>query len=172
MSDSAPKTTAELLSRVDRAWEALEDTVGRLTPAQLTDLRDPAGWAVKDHLMHLAAWENAFLARLTGRPTHEALGLDEGILAQDEDTVNAAIFERHRSLSVPEVLGTVRASHRAARARLATLGDHAVAGAMADVLPPGASEGGGDPAAPWIAGNTWEHYEAHHDWIRALVDGR
>jgi uncharacterized damage-inducible protein DinB len=76
MSDSAPKTTAELLSRVDRAWEALEDTVRRLTPAQLTDLRDPAGWAVKDHLMHLAAWENAFLARLAGRPTHEALGLE------------------------------------------------------------------------------------------------
>jgi hypothetical protein len=86
--------------------------------------------------------------------------------------VNAEIFERHRNLSVPEVLGTVRASHRAARARLATLGDHAVAGAVADVLPPGAAEGGGDPAAPWIAGNTWEHYEAHHDWIRALVAGR
>jgi hypothetical protein len=171
MSDSTPKTTAELLSRVDRAWEALEDTVGRLTPAQLTDVRDPAGWAVKDHLMHLAAWENAFLARLAGRPTREALGLDEAILALDEDAVNAAIFERHRDVSLTEVLGTVRASHGAARARLATLGDRTVAGAVADVLPPGA-EGGGDPAAPWIGGNTWEHYEAHHDWIRALVDRR
>jgi hypothetical protein len=77
MSDSTPKTTAELLSRVDRAWEALEGTVSRLTPAQLTDVLDPAGWAVKDHLMHVAAWEAAFLGRFTGKPVHEVLGLEE-----------------------------------------------------------------------------------------------
>jgi hypothetical protein len=171
MSDSTPRTTAELLSRVDRAWEALEDTVGRLTPAQLTDLRDPAGWAVKDHLMHVAAWEDALLARLAGRPPHEALGIDEAVLAQDEDTENAAIFARHRQRPLPEVLDAVRASHRATRARLAGLKDHAVAGTVADLLPPG-SESDGSSAAAWIGGNTWEHYEAHHDWIRALVDGR
>jgi hypothetical protein len=44
MSDSTPKTTAEILSWVDRVWEALEGTVRRLTPAQLTDVRDPVGW--------------------------------------------------------------------------------------------------------------------------------
>lgn len=169
MSDLIPKTTAELLSRVDRAWAALEDTVGRLTPAQLTGARDPAGWAVKDHLMHIAAWEGAFVGRLAGRPTHEALGLDESVLARDEDAVNAALFERDRHLPLEEVLDAVRASHRAARARLAALGDHAVAGTVADVLPPG-PDGGADPAAPWIGGNTWEHYEAHLTWIRALLD--
>ena len=171
MSHATPKTTAELLSLVDQAWTALESTVAHLTPAQLTDVRDPAGWAVKDHLMHVAAWEDAFLARLTGRPTHAALGLDEATLAQDEDTVNAAIFARHRHRPLTEVLDTVRASHRAARARLAALGDRAVAGTVAEVLPPG-SESDGGPAAAWIAGNTWEHYEAHHNWIRALVERR
>ena len=171
MSDSTPKTTAELLSRLDRAWEALESTLGRLTQAQLTDVRDPAGWAVKDHVMHVAAWEDAFLARLAGRPTHEALGLDEATLAQDEDTVNAAIFARHRHRPLTEVLNAARASHRAARARLAALGDRAVAGTVADVVPPGAESDGG-AAAAWIGGNTWEHYEAHHTWIRALVDRR
>jgi hypothetical protein len=169
MSGSTPRTTAELLSRVDRSWETLEDTVGRLTPAQLTDLRDPAGWAVKDHLMHLAAWENAFLSRFAGRPAHEALGLDEATLALDEDAVNGAIFERHRHRSLAEVLDAVRAGHRAARACLAALGDRAVAGTVADMLPPVAG-GDGDPAASWIGGNTWEHYEAHHRWIRELVE--
>jgi hypothetical protein len=170
MSDSTPKTTAEILARVDLAWTALQGTLGRLTPAQLTDVRDPVGWAVKDHVMHVAAWENAFLARLAGRPAHEALGLDEATLALDEDAVNAAIFELHRTRPLAEVLDTARATHRAARARLAALGDHAIQGTVTDVLPPGA-EKDGDPAAPWIGGNTWEHYEAHHGWIRALVDG-
>jgi hypothetical protein len=120
--------------------------------------------------MHVAAWEDAFLARLAGRPTHEALGLDEATLAQDEDTVNAAIFTRHRHRPLTEVLNAARASHRAARARLAALGNRAVAGTVADVVPPGAESDGG--AAAWIAGNTWEHYEAHHNWIRALADHR
>jgi uncharacterized damage-inducible protein DinB len=171
MSDSTPKTAAELLSRVDRAWEALERTVGRLTPAQLTDVRDPAGWAVKDHLMHVAAWEAAFLGRLTGTPVHEALGLDEAVLSQDEDTQNAVLFERHHHRPLADVLDTTKANHRAARARLAALGDHAVTGSLADILPPSAG-GGGDPAVSWIGGNTWEHYDAHHGWIRALVERR
>jgi hypothetical protein len=169
MSDATPKTTAEMLARLDRAWEALQGTVAGLSPAQLTNVRDPAGWAVKDHLMHVAAWEDALLARLAGRPLHVALGIDEAVLGQDEDTENAAIFERHRHRPLPEVLDAVRASHRATRARLAGLKDHAVAGMVADVLPPG-SESAGASAAAWIAGNTWEHYEAHHGWIRALVE--
>jgi uncharacterized damage-inducible protein DinB len=179
MSDSPPKTTAELLARVDRAWEALEGTVSRLTPAQLTEIRDAEGWTVKDHLMHVAVWEAAFLGRFAGRPIHEVLGLDEAILTQDEDTVNAVLFERHRHRSLAEVLDTANANHRAARTRLAALADRAIAGTVADILP-GASGGawaqsaygGSDPAAAWIGGNTWEHYDAHHGWIRALVERR
>ena len=180
MSEATPKTTAELLARLDQAWESLESTRGRLTQAQLTDTRDPAGWAVKDHVMHVAAWEDALVARLAGRPTHEALGLDEATLAKDEDTQNAAIFARHRHRPLTDVLNAARSSHRAARARLAALADRAVAGTVADVVPPGAEklsrtgtrDRDGGPAAAWIAGNTWEHYEAHHNWIRALVDRR
>jgi hypothetical protein len=169
MSHATPETTAELLTLVDEAWAALESTVARLEPGQLTDVRDAAGWAVKDHLMHVAAWEDALVARLTGRPLHEALGIDEAVLSQDEDTENAAIFERHRHRPLAEVLAAARASHRAARARLAALADRAVAGSVADVVPPGA-ERDERPAAAWIAGNTWEHYAAHLGWIRELVD--
>ena len=43
MSDATPKTTADVLSRLDQAWASLEGTVGRLSPTQLTDVRDPAG---------------------------------------------------------------------------------------------------------------------------------
>ena len=119
--------------------------------------------------MHVAAWEDAFVARLEGRPAHEALGLEEATLALDEDAVNAAIFARHRHRPLTEVLDALRTSHRKARARLAALGDRAVAGPVSGVLPPGA-EGDTSPAAVWIGGNTWEHYDAHHGWIRELVD--
>ena len=174
MSDATPNTTADVLSRVDRAWTSLEGTVGRLSPAQLTELRDPAGWAVKDHLMHVAVWEDAFVARLEGRPTHEALGLDEATLALDDDAVNAALFARHRDRALPDVLAALRASHRTARARVAALHDGAMTGPVSDVLPRGAATTGfterdTTPAGAWIGGNTWEHYDAHHGWIRELV---
>jgi uncharacterized damage-inducible protein DinB len=180
MSDMTPNTTAELLSRVDQAWKALEGTIDRLSPAELSDVRDPAGWAVKDHLMHVAAWEDAFLARLAGRPTHEALGLDEAVLTGDEDAENAAIFELHRRRPLAEVLDAARASHRAVRNRLAALSDRAISGPIGGVLPPGAelapsgwSRPRDDtPAAAWIGGNTWEHYDQHHGWIKDLVNGR
>jgi hypothetical protein len=183
MSDATtPKTTADVLARVDRAWASLEDTVARLSPAELTEIRDPAGWAVKDHLIHVAAWEDALVARLDGRPTYEALGLDEATLALDVDAVNDAIFVRHRDRGLPEVLDALRRSHRATRARLAALHDHTMAGPVSAVLSPGGRATGFSiddaavPSAPdaisagaWIGGNTWEHYDEHHGWIRQLV---
>jgi hypothetical protein len=178
MSDAIPTTTLELLSRVDRAWTALQGTIGRLSPAELSDVRDPAGWAAKDHLIHVAAWEDALLARLAGRPTHEALGLDKAALTGDEDAENAAIFELHRRRPLAEVLDAAQASHRAVRTRLAALSDRAVAGPIGEVLPQsppvttGFTEIDRTPAAVWIGGNTWEHYDQHHGWIKALVGGR
>ena len=40
MSEATPKTTAELLARLDQTWESLESTLGRLTQAQLTAIQD------------------------------------------------------------------------------------------------------------------------------------
>ena len=54
-------TTADvastILARFDHAWDALDKTVQSLDTRALTDVRDPAGWSAKDHLMHLAVWE-------------------------------------------------------------------------------------------------------------------
>jgi hypothetical protein len=54
-----------------------------------------------------------------------------------------------------------------------------VAGPASGVLPPvvtasgfsvdQGSERDTTPAGAWIGGNTWEHYDAHHGWIRELV---
>ena len=68
------------------------------------------------------------------------------------------------------------------RARLAALHDRTMAGPVSAVLSPegratgfsiddAAVPSGPDviSAAAWIGGNTWEHYDAHHGWIRELV---
>jgi hypothetical protein len=149
--ETSQETSAELRHRVDQAWNELQRTVASLTPRELTEVRDPAGWAVKDHLIHIAAWEQAFLAGLDGRPRHEALGIDPADDRGDDfDAINAAIFARHRDRSLGDVQAAVEVSHREVRARLAG---------------PAARR----PAPGDVAGNTWEHYREHHGWIRELV---
>ena len=74
------QTTTDVVARIDQAWSELERTVKTLSEQALIGIRDRAGWAVKDHLIHLAAWEQALLAGLDGRPRHEALGIDETTL--------------------------------------------------------------------------------------------
>jgi Mycothiol maleylpyruvate isomerase N-terminal domain len=148
-----PHATTELLSRLDQTWSDLTRTVATLDERDLAEPRDPAGWAAKDHLMHVAAWGEAFLASLDGRPRHEALGIDERTDREgDDDAINAAIFTRHRDRKSGEVVDALRATHTAVRARAAALEDP-------DVLAK-------------IPGNTFEHYAEHLGYIRALVGHR
>ena len=69
------ETAAAALARFDHAWNELDKFVKGLSDRELGEIRDPAGWAAKDHLLHVAVWEQALLAKLDGRLRHHALGL-------------------------------------------------------------------------------------------------
>ncbi|MBM3221536.1 MAG: DinB family protein [Candidatus Rokubacteria bacterium] len=151
------ETAAAALARFDHAWGELDKTVSGLSERELVDIRDPAGWAAKDHLMHVAVWEQALLARLDGRPRYHALGLDastEG--SEDWDALNAKIFAATRQRPAGEVLDSLRGTHTATRACLAAL-----AAGTADA----------PTAESFVAdvGGYADHYDQHRDWIRELV---
>jgi len=57
MHDNGRIGKSELLAEIERDWAALQEGLSRLTPEQLTEIRDRQGWSAKDHLTHLAAWE-------------------------------------------------------------------------------------------------------------------
>jgi hypothetical protein len=98
--------------RFDRSWHELQSTVDAVPKHRLVDIRDPAGWSAKDHLMHVAVWEQAFLAKLDGRPRHQALGIDAATDGSgDDDTINAAIFAATRHRALPDVLEALRTTH-------------------------------------------------------------
>jgi hypothetical protein len=155
MTTSA-ETATTILARFESAWGDLDKTVAGLSERELTAIRDPAGWAVKDHLMHLAVWDCALLGQLDGRPRHQALGLDpstEG--SEDWDAMNAAIFTATRDRSLADVQEALRATQAAMRAHLAAL----------------ASGGGATGAEGYLnaAPGYADHYDEHHGWIRELV---
>ena len=59
MSKAPELTKVELMQQTDSTWTALQDALNRLDETQLTMAKDNAGWAVKDHILHLAAWERS-----------------------------------------------------------------------------------------------------------------
>lgn len=60
-------TKAELATEIEAAWTRLNGALDRLNQAQMTDIRDAQGWAVKDHLVHMAAWERSVAVYLSSQ---------------------------------------------------------------------------------------------------------
>jgi DinB superfamily len=150
-------TAATALTRFDHAWATLDKTVQGLSERELTEIRDPAGWSAKDHLMHVATWEQALLAKLDGRARHEALGLDASTDGSENwDALNASIFAATRDRSLRDVLDTVRGTHATTRAQIVALADGGATPAAAD---------GFLSDVPGYA----DHYEQHDGWIRELI---
>ncbi|MFL5734652.1 MAG: ClbS/DfsB family four-helix bundle protein, partial [Chloroflexia bacterium] len=106
-------TKAELANEIGETWTQLNEALDRLTPEQMTTIRDPQGWAVKDHLTHMAAWERSVVVFMQGRPRYEGLGVDEQLWETGtEDEMNAAIQRAHKEEALSEALAELREVHR------------------------------------------------------------
>src|SRR3989337_2749747 len=110
MGKSTTKT--QLFAEIDRDWRALHAHLARLTEQQLTSVHDQEGWAVKDHLAHLAAWEDSILVLFQDKPRHKGLGVAEELYASGSfDAVNAAIYEQRKDLPLGQVLSQLQGIH-------------------------------------------------------------
>ncbi len=165
---------AELVSQIAGAWTELSQTLDRLTEEQMTQVRDSQGWAVKDHLTHIAAWERSVVVFLQGKPRHEGLGVDEQLyIAGDEDKVNAAICEKHRDTSLAEALAELRQVHDKLLGLIEPMSDEDLYKANSDYQPDDIRERDERPIIGMIYGNSAHHFREHQEWIDSLVsEGR
>ena len=173
MSEEYVTTKAALLAHIARDWTALQTLLNRLSAAQWTHPRNPDGWAVKDHVAHLAAWQRSVIAFLQGQSRHEALGVSQEIyLSYDEDAINAVIFAAHRDDSLEAVRADLAASHEEILRLLAPLSDEDLHQRYSHFLPAEEPQGGGSPAFNVIYGKTAHHYRTHQAWIEAQLRGQ
>src|SRR5947209_8859408 len=101
---------SQLLRRVHTAWEALEQSFAALSEARLTEPGVSGEWSVKDILAHVTTWEAEALKYLPlivegGTPPRYA---SEGGI----DVFNARMADHKRALSLADVLGQLRETHR------------------------------------------------------------
>lgn len=172
MTDGATKEHLMATLRSERArWEALLAEVG---DARMTEPGVAGQWSFKDVLGHLAAYQQAWGARLrwaaTGVPptTREMFGVDalpEGAGEWTMDEQNAAIRSRYAPLPPAEVVAGWRASFDAVEQGVAALAED-------DLSTPGRFPWAGDrPLAEAMAGDTYGHAAEHAAGVRVWLDG-
>lgn len=171
MWDHKVDTKAELLELIERDWQALNRFIEGLTPAQLIQIRNAEGWAIKDHLAHLTAWEQSVIAFLKGEPRHEGLGIPEAMFLNEHyDVMNDVIFRQRQHEPLDTVLDNWRTAHDQLLALVNALDDDDLQKPYAHYLPDQPGEPDPRRAMDVIYGNTAPHFHEHQGWMEAMLD--
>jgi len=166
-----PRDMSGLFDRIERARSSLQQTYAHLNDAQMVAHGPDGGWSVKDHLAHLTTWEAGIAALLRREPRWAAMGLDDAIVRQyDEAGVNAIIDQHNKDRALPDVLADFEHTHRGLVAVLKQLTFDDLLKTYSYYQPNEPGVDSGRPILAWIAGNTYEHYEEHENWVRAVVE--
>lgn len=157
-----PRSNEELLARIERGWDVLQNAVAGYSEEELTR-PGPEGWSAREHLGHVTFWERLLLeSYIGGRSVSEVTGLDE-VTLRDMEAMNAANAERTRGMSLQEVRTLGRALHEALVTELKEQPFEAW------MRPRYADDPDERPLMLWIAGNTYGHYGEHVGYIQALL---
>jgi hypothetical protein len=118
---------------------------------------------VKDILSHIIWWEQSVFGWL-GQPLAVPRSpIPEGTLSDDE--ANHAIYVGNKDHALAEVLSSFEQSFARLMQAVEEAGEERLS-------QPRVSDPGGTPVYELIPGNTYDHYHAHHDAIRAWLGER
>ncbi len=170
VDDRTPPTKVQLLARVQKGWDDLNAFLATLSSDQKTGPTDAAGWTVKDHMIHMALWENGVLAALNQQDRAAQMGVDKETWAtDDDDTINAAIQKQHQAESLETVEQKRRMIHEQLVRKTEGLSDADLQRPMRDFYPMSDSP---NTVAGLIIGNTYMHYADHIPWMTAIAAGK
>lgn len=168
---SLPRDKMELEQRIDAARAALEAGFDAHDETRLTEVCDDAGWSARDHLHHIAAWEEFEIERERGDGAYAVFGLPDkasydALVARAPDfrAINEHIRQHGKELSLTDVRDYAQRSRATAKALLATFTDEGLRRLS-------------NPADPTsntfmaiVAGNSYEHDDEHRSYIEALLE--
>lgn len=158
---------AKLLGKIERGWDEVDAFLATLSDEQKTNLTDAAGWAIKDHLIHMAVWEDGIDALLKHESRDARMGFDHDTpKPRGVDAINDMIFRRHKDKTLQEVMGARRAIHERFVETLRSLADDDLSRPLRDF---DATSNSNQPLEGLIVGNTAAHYRKHLGWMKAIA---
>lgn len=158
----------ELVIAIERAWRPYETYIRDLSPEELEGPTDEAGWTVKDHITHVAAWEGGIRALLQGESRHEGMGISEDDLALDNiDEVNERIRQAHAAIPAEEVVEESILRHEGFIMEVEALPDEAVYRKRSEFTHQDDPEGLFFGEWAWL--DSGVHYRNHFAAIRRIL---
>ncbi len=161
-------TTDEVVAKIESSWKDLDALAHSLDAEGLSLHRSPDGWAVKDHLVHIAAWEHWLLALFEGRDKLAAMGAASA--GKEIDDVNDVVYANHRDDSVEDALGYYRGAHAQLMEVLRRQSPDAFERPYKTFFDSG-EETDEQPVLVAVAANTYDHYAEHIGWIKEQIEG-
>ena len=155
-----------LMSEIEQTWHKLQTFLASLTEEQLTQPTDAAGWTAKDHVIHLAVWENANREMLEGKSKREVLDITPEVWEQDDDPINAVLQQRYHNMPLAEVMQTLRQNHARMLDKLNSMTAADFQLPYSHYQPDSTAE---RPIIDCVMWDTVYHYRDHMDWIAAIV---
>lgn len=167
MTDSDNALTREnLLRQLESSWNELQTYLASLTEEQLTRPTDAVGWTVKDHILHIAMWEQAGIALLEGGSKRKAMDIAPETWAQGDDPINAVVQERYRDMPLDEAMQFLQQIHERMLKKLDTMTEEELLLPYRHYQPNSTDE---RPIIRWVIGDTIEHYREHTPWMAAIA---
>jgi uncharacterized damage-inducible protein DinB len=162
---------AAFLRRYAKDRATLQAFVTALTEHDMTVPVDAAGWTIKDHLAHLAAWQIGIAALLQGGKRWEAMGLSSAFVKKTKgfDALNAALQRKHSRMSARQVLDLLSHADAQFQFALSKLTSTDLAKPYAHFSGEMPTERTAQPIMGWIDGDSGHHFEEHLLWMRQIL---
>ncbi len=159
-------TADEVRARIRSKRKELVDLIATIDEAALSAPGPDGGWAIKDHLVHIGAWEHWLLALFERRDRLAAMGA-AGV-DRDIDTVNAAVYEKHRHDSLAEAHAYFNDAHDQLMTVLDQQSTEDFERPYKAFFEPAEGDAATQPVLVAVAANTYDHYDEHIGWIKEM----
>jgi hypothetical protein len=151
-----------LLDQIRSERGQLEETLARLTHAQMLLPGVDGEWSVKDALAHISAWERRMISWIGSHLRGEEPTIP---LPWDVERMNAETFTQVKDLPLAEVLKEFRISYWDSLALSESLSEEQLQTVYADTWPMG-------PLWTGVAANTNWHYKEHRRDIEKWLEAK
>ena len=160
----------QVLDTIEATWDTYWSRIQALPRETLLTPTDAAGWAARDHIDHLRAWEASITTAITRGNRHEGMGVSaDEYAAGDIDRLNDRIRAVNASASLEEVLAMAEAGHEAFLDALRSLPPDGLNRSYGSYVSDAPDDRRDEPFALRVLGNSAEHYPEHLEYIQRIV---